>query len=358
MSPEKVLVESNVNTITTQERVNRCFCNRGLFNNDITDMKQSCENKLHLEQFEINSIIQSSYTHDGKICVLVDWVGDYETSWELLQNIKTSVDNMPEHIFHSDIPITFLEIKSISQIIKTKDGQLGVMVDWVGDYKPSWELLENMPISIRSWKNNYNVNKSAASISPYCELDNDASVNSGPVKNKRDGPYPLDSFDMQYMCNRMSSPQSYNDSDKRIEVPFTSTKSVPLGKYPNHSQHIRQPATRSTQKTQAHFQQAMQNPHQNIHYMHQQAMQNQYQHVHYMNQQAMQNEYQQEIQSQHQQAMQNQHQQAMQNQYRHVHYMPQQEMQNPYQHIHYLHQQAIPLQGHMLSPMQARQSHI
>ena len=27
---------------------------------------------------------------------------------------------------------------------------LRVFVDWVGDYEPLWELLENMPISIRN----------------------------------------------------------------------------------------------------------------------------------------------------------------------------------------------------------------
>jgi len=122
MSPEKVPIESRMNKITTQESVDQCFCNHGLFDNDITTMKKTLENKFHLEQFEINSIIQSAYTHDDKICVLVDWVGDYEPSWECLQNIKTNVKNMPEHIFHSDIPITFLEIKSILQLIKTKDG--------------------------------------------------------------------------------------------------------------------------------------------------------------------------------------------------------------------------------------------
>ena len=148
-----------------QEKVDSCFCDNGLFDDDITSMKD----KFHLQQFEINSILQSAYTHDGNMCVLVDWIGDYEPSWELLQNIKTSVENMPEHMVHSDIPVMLFEIKSISQIIKKKDGQQHVLVDWVGDYEPSWELLENMPISIRNWGNYNNVNGSAAFIEEFHE---------------------------------------------------------------------------------------------------------------------------------------------------------------------------------------------
>ena len=119
-----------MNNTKTQERVDYCFCNNGLFDNDITAMKKTLQNKFHLQQFEIKSILQSAYTHDDKICVLVDWIGDYEP-W-LLRNIKTNVKNMPEHIVHSDIPVPFLEISSISQIIQKKMASCtSLMIGWV-----------------------------------------------------------------------------------------------------------------------------------------------------------------------------------------------------------------------------------
>jgi len=119
-----------MNNTKTQERVDYCFCNNGLFDNDITAMKKTLQNKFHLQQFEIKSILQSAYTHDDKICVLVDWIGDYEP-W-LLRNIKTNVKNMPEHIVHSDIPVPFLEIRSISQIIQKKMASCtSLMIGWV-----------------------------------------------------------------------------------------------------------------------------------------------------------------------------------------------------------------------------------
>jgi len=123
-------MESIMNNTKTQERVDYCFCNNGLFDNDITAMKKTLQNKFHLQQFEIKSILQSAYTHDDKICVLVDWIGDYEP-W-LLRNIKTNVKNMPEHIVHSDIPVPFLEIRSISQIIQKKMASCtSLMIGWV-----------------------------------------------------------------------------------------------------------------------------------------------------------------------------------------------------------------------------------
>jgi len=84
---------------------------------------------------------------------------------------------------------------------------LRVFVDWVGDYEPLWELLENMPISIRNLKKK-NVNESAAFITSYHEPHIDAPVNPGFVKNESGGPYLLDSLDRQYMYNRKYSPQT------------------------------------------------------------------------------------------------------------------------------------------------------
>ena len=147
-----------MNKTKTPGRVDHCFCNNGLFDNDITAMKKTLQSTFHLQQFEIKSIIQSAYTHDDKICVLVDWAGDYEPSWELLQNMKNNV---------------------------------------------------------RNWEKHNNVNECAAFILPYDEPEIHAPVNPGLVKNKSDRPYLLNSSDMQYMYNRMNPPQYYNSFDNR-----------------------------------------------------------------------------------------------------------------------------------------------
>jgi len=392
-----------------QEKVDSCFCDNGLFDDDITSMKD----KFHLQQFEINSILQSAYTHDGNMCVLVDWIGDYEPSWELLQNIKTSVENMPEHMVHSDIPVMLFEIKSISQIIKKKDGQQHVLVDWVGDYEPSWELLENMPISIRNWGNNNNVNGSAAFIEEFHEpvvpdvvddksdrsflwelyenmkrgvrnwgKNNNVNESAAHVQLLPDTtdtvlpyfvdnggglPFLINSIDIENMRNQRGIPEHFEYFDNRDDVPYSSFVPHPVinhndpkqrlhtAKKPNPQQHIQQkPQGMKLPYQQAMYPQTyprvMQLPYQQAMYpqTHPQVMQHPYQQV-------MQHPYQQVMQNPYQQVMQNPYQQVMQNPYQQV--MPHQyqpAFQNLPQQINYIplqaHQQFIPVQGYMLGP--------
>ena len=368
-----------------QEHVDYCFCDNGLLDGDITSMKD----KFHLQQFEINSILQSAYTHDGNMCVLVDWIGDYEPSWELLKNIKTSVENMPEHMVHSDIPVMLFEIKSISQIIKKKDGQKHVLVDWVGDYEPSWELLENMPISIRNWGNNTNMTDSAAFIEEFhepvvpCSMDDRSDRpfflelyenikkgirNWGKNNNvkesanlPKDRPFLRDSQDMNDFYK-------HNDFVNRGEVPWSSLQYHSM---PN--QHL--PAAAKPSKLQNPNPQGMPQAMrpampqmyppampQAMPQMYPPAMPQIYPPaILHPYQQAMPQTYPQVMQHPYQQVMQNPYQPVMQNPYQQV--MPHQyqpAFQNPHQQINYIplqaHQQIIPVHGHMLGPMHARRA--
>ena len=387
-----------MNNTKMQEKIDSCFCDNGLFDDDITSMKD----KFHLQQFEINSILQSAYTHDGNMCVLVDWIGDYEPSWELLQNIKTNVENMPEHMVHSDIPVMLFEIKSISQIIKKKDGQQHVLVDWVGDYEPSWELLENMPISIRNWGNNNNVNGSAAFIEEFHEpvvpdvvddrsdrsflwelyenmkrgirnwgknnnVNESAQLPAPVVHGRSDRPFLMDSQDMNDFYD-------HNDFVNKGEVPWSS-----LQYHPKPNEHLPPAAKPSKlqnpnpqgmpQAMRPAIPQAMPQTYpqampqiypQGIQHPYQQAMPQIYpQGIQHPYQQTMpqiypqgiQHPYQQAIQHPYKQAMQYPYQQAMPHQYQPV-------FQNPHQQINYIplqaHQQFIPLQGRMIGPVYAR----
>ena len=351
-----------MNNTKTQENFDICFCNNGLFDNDITAMEKKLQKKIHLQQFEINSILQSAYTHDGNICVLVDWIGDYEPSWELLQNIKTNVENMFEHMVHSHIPVMLREIKSISQRIKKKDGQQHVFVDWVGDYEPSWELLENMPISIRNLGKNNNVNESAAfkdAVDPKLE------------NTELGQPFVLDSFLRQDMDNKYMTSEYYGDFDNRHDVPFTSINAAHLN-YVYPSEKSRQAAMPSKKETQPQLQQQcpqgikFQQPHLQ---QFQQPHLQQFQQPHL---QQFQQPHLQQLQQPHLQAYTQQFQQPYTQQFQqpHLQQLPQphlqqfpqphlQQFQQPYTQqqypYSYPHLQPILLQGQMLGPVHARQ---
>jgi len=349
-----------------QEHVDYCFCDNGLLDGDITSMKD----KFHLQQFEINSILQSAYTHDGNMCVLVDWIGDYEPSWELLKNIKTSVENMPEHMVHSDIPVMLFEIKSISQIIKKKDGQKHVLVDWVGDYEPSWELLENMPISIRNWGNNTNMTDSAAFIEEFhepvvpCSMDDRSDRpfflelyenikkgirNWGKNNNvkesanlPKDRPFLMDSNDRKNIHNQRGTPEDFFDLHHTNNAAYSSFQHHEIKNYDYNNEHLH-PAKKTN--PQQHIQQkpqGMQLPYQQAMYpqTYPQVMQHPYQQVmQHPYQQVMQHPYQQVMQHPYQQVMQHPYQPAFQNLPQQINYIPLQ-----------AHQQFIAVQGYMLGP--------